>query len=75
MLQSIMAVAAEGPPRYRPRWRSDEALRNGRTCYDHLAGRLGVALADALTERGRVVLGEGGGLVTEAGAASARRFG
>ncbi len=28
------------------------ALRRGRTCYDHLAGRLGVAVADAMTERG-----------------------
>ncbi|WP_194835379.1 helix-turn-helix transcriptional regulator [Nocardia sp. XZ_19_369] len=25
------------------------ALANGRTCYDHLAGRLGVAIADAMT--------------------------
>ncbi|WP_239004132.1 ArsR/SmtB family transcription factor [Nocardia panacis] len=27
------------------------ALSRGRTCYDHLAGRLGVAITDALTER------------------------
>ena len=29
-----------------------EALARGRTCYDHLAGRLGVALFDAMSERG-----------------------
>ncbi|MGH7448621.1 MAG: ArsR/SmtB family transcription factor, partial [Longimicrobiales bacterium] len=29
-----------------------DALRLARTCYDHLAGRLGVALTDALVERG-----------------------
>ncbi|MFI9010079.1 ArsR/SmtB family transcription factor [Actinosynnema sp. NPDC053489] len=29
-----------------------EALRRGRTCYDHLAGRLGVAITDAMTARG-----------------------
>ncbi|WP_346660173.1 winged helix-turn-helix domain-containing protein [Amycolatopsis sp. QT-25] len=29
-----------------------EALAKGRTCYDHLAGRLGVAIADALIDRG-----------------------
>lgn len=28
-----------------------EALRNARTCYDHLAGRLGVAVLDALVAR------------------------
>ncbi|MEW2623083.1 winged helix-turn-helix domain-containing protein [Streptomyces sp. NPDC048106] len=28
------------------------AMARGRTCYDHLAGRLGIALTDALTERG-----------------------
>jgi DNA-binding transcriptional ArsR family regulator len=28
------------------------AMARGRTCYDHLAGRLGIALTDALTGRG-----------------------
>ena len=28
------------------------ALRRGRTCYDHLAGRLGVAVTDAMTQAG-----------------------
>jgi DNA-binding transcriptional ArsR family regulator len=31
---------------------ASEALARGRTCYDHLAGRLGVALADAMTRAG-----------------------
>ncbi|MFD1147516.1 ArsR/SmtB family transcription factor [Saccharothrix hoggarensis] len=31
---------------------ADQALRRGRTCYDHLAGRLGVAITDAMTSRG-----------------------
>ena len=79
MLESIMAVAADGPPRYQPRWRGGDALRIARTCYDHLAGRLGVALADALVERDHVALSEDGGIVTPAGAefffASASSFG
>ena len=29
-----------------------EALKRGRTCYDHLAGQLGVAVTDAMTARG-----------------------
>ena len=69
MLESIKAVAAlETPARYQPRSAQDEALRLARTCYDHLAGRLGVAIADALLRRKYVVLSEEGGAVTLAGA-------
>jgi len=75
MLEGIMAVAADGPPRYRPRSRGDEALRTARTCYDHLAGRLGVALADTLAARGQVAMGEDVGEVTEDGAAFLTDFG
>jgi DNA-binding transcriptional ArsR family regulator len=69
MLESIMQVAsglgATRPPVIvGPR---DAALRTARTCYDHLAGRLGVALADALVEAGHVELTSDGGLVTDAG--------
>jgi len=67
MLESIMAVAADGPARYQPRWRGGDALRNARTCYDHLAGRLGVALAEALAGRDQIVLSEDGGMVTSQG--------
>jgi DNA-binding transcriptional ArsR family regulator len=76
MLESIIAVAAiEVPPRYQPRSARDEALRFARTCYDHLAGRLGVAIADALLARGHIVLGEDGGEVTAAGARFLTDFG
>lgn len=68
MLESIIAVAAiDVPPRYRPRSAGDDALRMARTCYDHLAGRLGVAVADALVARGHIELSEDGGVVTPAG--------
>lgn len=68
MLEGIMAFAAiDAPPRYRPRSANDAAMRLGRTCYDHLAGRLGVALADALVARGYVVLGDDAGELTAAG--------
>ncbi len=68
MLESIKAVAAiEVPARYQPRSARDDALRFARTCYDHLAGRVAVAIADALVAQGCVVLGEDGGEVTETG--------
>lgn len=68
MLEEIMAVAVTRAPRYRPAWMRDEALRAARTCYDHLAGRLGVALAASLADRRLVVLDEDGGEVTADGA-------
>ena len=54
MMESIMQVASTPMPAPKklttgPR---DVALREARTCYDHLAGKLGVALADALVRKG-----------------------
>jgi DNA-binding transcriptional ArsR family regulator len=71
MMESIMQVAsdqesARAPIRVGPR---DAALRAARTCYDHLAGRLGVALADAMVAGGHVELASDAGLVTDAGIA------
>jgi DNA-binding transcriptional ArsR family regulator len=76
MLEGIKAVAAiEVPSRYQPRSARDDDLRFARTCYDHLAGKLGVAIADALVDRGYVVLTDDGGEVTESGAEFLARFG
>ena len=66
-LEDLMALAADGPRRHRPRTRCDDALAHARTCYDHFAGRLGVALADSLANRKQVILEDGAGLVTSAG--------
>jgi DNA-binding transcriptional ArsR family regulator len=69
MMESIMQVASAlevkrpalsvGP--------RDTALRAARTCYDHLAGRLGVALADALVSGGYAELAGDVGEMTDAG--------
>lgn len=75
MIEGIMEVAVAAPERYRPASKADAALRQARTCYDHFAGRLGVGLADALAERGHLVLGEEAGEVTEAGVDFLDRFG
>jgi len=77
MLESIMQVAAELQPDRRrltvgPR---DAALRRARTCYDHFAGRLGVALADAMVARGHIELSSDAGFVTEPGLAFLDRLG
>jgi hypothetical protein len=75
MLESIMNVALEAPPRFQPRSRLDDQLRQARTCYDHIAGRLGVALADRMTEHELVILGDEAGEVTPAGADLLSRLG
>jgi DNA-binding transcriptional ArsR family regulator len=77
MMESIMQVASglaamRPPPVTGPR---DTALRAARTCYDHLAGQLGVALANALVTRGHVELAQDAGIVTEAGMALFGRIG
>jgi hypothetical protein len=42
-----------------------DAFARARTCYDHFAGRLGVALTDAMTERGLLDWSEGIALTPE----------
>jgi len=77
MMESIMQVASKSdgarPPLVvGPR---DAALRAARTCYDHLAGRLGVAVADAMVASGHVELSSDAGLVTDSGVALLARLG
>jgi hypothetical protein len=73
--QRTSAVAAE-PEGARPRRpRIDPRLREARTCYDHLAGRLGVELADTLVARTAIRLEEDGCDITAAGAELLVSFG
>jgi DNA-binding transcriptional ArsR family regulator len=47
-LEALMNLAVHGAPRHRPTGPRDEAMRFARTCYDHLAGQVGVALTRSL---------------------------
>ncbi len=68
MLESIGVVAAfEVPARFQPRSARDGRMNLARTCYDHLAGRLGVAIADVLVRREYIVLDDDGGDVSRSG--------
>lgn len=68
MLETMGIVAAlQAPPRYRPSSRIDDATREARLCYDHLAGRLGVDVTDSLTAKGHLLLSPEGGALTQEG--------
>ena len=76
MLESIKVVAAiEVPPRRQPRSADDDALRFARSCYDHLAGQVGVAVTDALVAMGHIVLTDDGGEITASGGHFLSAFG
>jgi DNA-binding transcriptional ArsR family regulator len=69
MVEAIGVIAGEALPSAPRRIRVDDALATARTCYDHIAGRLGVAIADALQSRGHVILADAVGEVTASGRA------
>jgi DNA-binding transcriptional ArsR family regulator len=76
MLESMKVVAAvEVPPRRQPRSANDDGLRFARSCYDHLAGQVGVAVTDALVAMGHIVLTDEGGEVTSSGERFLSAFG
>ena len=58
LIEDLAEYAAPGPPMPLERGRSlravraSEAMARARTCYDHLAGRLGVRITEALTNAG-----------------------
>jgi DNA-binding transcriptional ArsR family regulator len=72
MQHTTGGVAPRRVPRTGPR---DEAMRCARTCYDHLAGRLGVAITDALVAQGHVEIDDEAGLITDRGVAFFARIG
>jgi DNA-binding transcriptional ArsR family regulator len=79
VLEGVMSLATERDSA-RPRRRvvvgpRDAALRRARTCYDHLAGELAVAMADRMVAHGRIELSPDGGLLTEAGVRFLRSLG
>lgn len=76
MLETIYQVAGDQPvPRRRLPSSVDTAMREARTCYDHLAGGLGVAIAEALVARRYLVLGDEAGVVTRRGRGFFAEFG
>jgi DNA-binding transcriptional ArsR family regulator len=76
--RALEALAVIAPPKRANglrAWRHGEDLRAARSCYDHLAGVAGVALADALVERRVLEPGDAAFAITAAGARELAGFG
>jgi DNA-binding transcriptional ArsR family regulator len=52
VFEALSAAAPVRPPHSLPGWRRSRDLRHARTCYDHLAGRVAVAITATLTAAG-----------------------
>ncbi len=65
-LEALARIAPPAPIRSLKDGTKAHALRKARTCYDHLAGRLGVAVMSGLIERGAIVGHDGVHLGTAA---------
>lgn len=77
MIESVMQIAG-GVTLTQPLRRigpKDAALRQARTCYDHLAGALGVGIAEALQSSGAVEIAGGAAALTESGRAQMQALG
>jgi DNA-binding transcriptional ArsR family regulator len=59
LLEALQRLAPAEPVRSLRQGTRAQALRQARTCYDHVAGRLGVGLMAALLERGHLTGGDG----------------
>ena len=66
-IEGLMTVAPIPSNGWPPHHHIEPALREARLCYDHMAGRLGVAVCDMLLRRQHVLLVDGGGEVTPGG--------
>jgi len=75
LLESFLAISP--PPEVRSLKQSSQMklLQDARTCYDHLAGKLGVQLAESLLNAGFLKLVEKQFLITEEGAQFFTDFG
>lgn len=74
-LEAMMGIAGSQPSRARVLSDGEQALRNARTCYDHLAGKLGVRLTEAFASRKLILFSDEGGRVTSRGEKLLSSFG
>jgi DNA-binding transcriptional ArsR family regulator len=74
-LESLAVLAPAPRPQHATARAHDTALRRARTCYDHLAGTLGVSIAEALRQSGAIEFDAHDARFTAAGTALFERLG
>lgn len=71
-VEALLAIAPRSTATGLTNVTRGKALQRARTCYDHLAGQLGVTLADSFEQRGLIAPADSGWTLTSQGA---RRLG
>ncbi len=66
-IEALLVVSTGRPARHRSIGPRDEGLRQARMCYDHLAGRFGVVLTDAMLKKRYLADGDNGFDLTQTG--------
>ena len=74
-LEALEALAVKAAPRTRPSQARDDGIRFARSCYDHLAGQLGVKLTWSLVNQGTLASSENGFALTKSGEAAVTDLG
>jgi DNA-binding transcriptional ArsR family regulator len=75
VLEAMARIAPPAPVRSLRQDRANHAIAEARTCYDHLAGRLGVELADRILGNGLLSPAGTGHVLTAAGRAKLAELG
>lgn len=74
-LEALMVLSQNAKPRRRRTGPRDQAMRYARSCYNHLAGSLGVALTESLIDNGYLVPDETAFSLSDDGVNFFDRFG
>jgi DNA-binding transcriptional ArsR family regulator len=74
-IEGLLAIAPHKPVNSLRSAKEAAAIREARTCYDHLAGQLGVALTEALEQQGVLRSADAGWQLTATGETRLRELG
>ncbi|MEP6731283.1 MAG: MarR family transcriptional regulator [bacterium] len=75
VLEAMATVAEPVPAKSLKEAHAASAIRLARTCYDHLAGVLGVSITDALLKQSALILSGREYIITDTGVASLAKLG
>jgi DNA-binding transcriptional ArsR family regulator len=74
-IEALLTIAPKRPAKSLKASKHGDAIRHARTCYDHLAGRLGIALIDGLERTRTLEPSDSGWQLTPSGEQSLTRLG